>query len=89
LQNLKGIEFSLDKIGNAFWKNEFNVDFPPSYCDTYEVHSSSFSTFIRFAGFRGSITEFRVGVLFNIYNCAFPVSDFHLYFRWRNLQTKK
>ncbi|KAK4022489.1 uncharacterized protein LOC116919472 [Daphnia magna] len=60
LPNLKGIEFSLDKGGSVFWQNERNVDFPPSFCDTYEVYSSSFSTFIRFAGFKGSVIEFRV-----------------------------
>ena len=60
LPNLKGIEFSLDKGGSVLWKNERNHDFPPSFCDTYEVYSSSFSTFIRFAGFRGSVIEFRV-----------------------------
>jgi len=60
LLNLKGLEFSLDKGGSVFWRKENDVDFPPSYCDTYEVHSSSFSTFIRFAGFHGNIIEFRL-----------------------------
>nr|CAH0099042.1 unnamed protein product [Daphnia galeata] len=60
LPNLKGIEFQLEKGGFVIWKNERNVDFPPTFCDTYEVYSSSFSTFVRFAGFRGSVIEFRV-----------------------------
>ncbi|XP_057367021.1 LOW QUALITY PROTEIN: uncharacterized protein LOC130688040 [Daphnia carinata] len=57
---LKGIEFSLDKGGSVFWQNEHNVDFPPSFCDTYEVCSSHYSTFLRFAGFKGSVIEFRI-----------------------------
>lgn len=60
IPNLKGIEFTLDKSGSVLWKNECNFDFPPTFCDTYEIHTSSFSTFIRFAGFRGNIIEFRV-----------------------------
>lgn len=35
-------------------------NFPPSFCDTYEIHPSPYCTYIRFAGYQGNVIEFRV-----------------------------
>lgn len=54
------MSFALDEHGSVFWSLENCLEFPPSFCDTYEVHPPTFPFSIRFAAFRGNVLELRV-----------------------------